>query len=88
MTVAVEGGHFTRITLSRANIAQAQHTDDTGKAPTPGLIDAHRHIMNSGGGHMAVSLTPRSILNNLATVLKGRVAMILDPGSAGIIHVL
>lgn len=88
MTVAIEGGRFTRITPSKVSIAQAQRIDGTGKALIPGLIDAHKHIMNNGGDHMAVGLTPRGVFDNLATMLRGGVTTILDLGSADIIHVL
>ena len=88
MTVVIEGGRFTRITPSKVSIAQAQRIDGTGKALIPGLIDAHKHIMNNGGDHMAVGLTPRGVFDNLATMLRGGVTTILDLGSADIIHVL
>ncbi len=58
--------------------------DGSGKTLIPGLIDAHKHIMNNGGSHMAVGLTLGGIKQNLATILAGGVTTILDLGSAEI----
>lgn len=88
MTVIIEGGRFTRITPSRAPIPGARCIDGTGKTLIPGLIDAHKHIMNNGGDHMAVGLTPRGVFDNLVTMIRGGITTILDLGSADVIRVL
>lgn len=88
MTVIIERGRFIRITSSQFSPVGDKHIDGTGKALIPGLIDAHKHIMNNGGAHMAVGLTMRGVFENLSTMLRGGVTSILDLGSADVIHLL
>ncbi len=51
----------------------------------PGLIDAHKHVMNCGGSGMGVGLDYRQIKTNIAEMAKGGVTSVLDLGSANII---
>lgn len=88
MTVFIEGGRFTRITAGAEAVDTAHAIDGTGLSLIPGLIDAHKHIMNNGGSHMAVGLTLSGIVKNLHTMIAGGVTSILDLGSADFIHLL
>lgn len=88
MTVLIEGGRFTHVAAGAGPLAAAHVIDGTGRALIPGLIDAHKHIMNNGGSHMAVGLTLGGIVKNLHTMVAGGVTSILDLGSADLIHAL
>ncbi len=48
----------------------------------PGLIDAHKHILNCGGSGMGVGLSLRTIYSNLKKMQQSGVTSLLDLGSA------
>lgn len=54
----------------------------------PGLIDAHKHVMNCGGSGIGVGLNYTQFKTNLSEMTKGGVTSILDLGSANVVPYL
>lgn len=58
--------------------------DGRGCTVIPGLIDAHKHVMNCGGSGVGVGLNLSQMKTNLSAISKSGVTSVLDLGSAGI----
>ncbi len=58
------------------------YIDASNMTVLPGLIDAHKHILNCGGSGMGVGLSLRTIYSNLKKMQQSGVTSLLDLGSA------
>lgn len=82
----VKNQHIVRVTEDSttipANLPIINASHDT---VIPGLIDAHKHVMNCGGSGIGIGLNYKQFKTNLAEMTKGGVTSILDLGSANIV---
>lgn len=62
--------------------------DASGKTVLPGLIDAHKHLVNSGGSHVGISFDLGQLKENLTQICQSGVTSVLDLGSAYVMHIL
>lgn len=56
--------------------------DASGKTVLPGLIDAHKHVLNCGGSGVGVGLDILQAKENIRQIYKGGVTSVLDLGAA------
>lgn len=59
-----------------------EYVDASNMTVIPGLIDAHKHILNCGGSGMGVGLNLNTIRSNLKKMEQSGVTSLLDLGSA------
>ncbi len=84
--VVIDRGRIVRISKDISDIDKALTIiDGTGCTVMPGLIDAHKHVLNCGGSGMGVGLDYKQLKTNIAEMSRGGVTSVLDLGSANII---
>ncbi len=84
--VVVQNQRIVRVSNDIRDLGtDLQIVDASNCTVIPGLIDAHKHVMNCGGSGMGVGLDYRQIKTNIAEMAKGGVTSVLDLGSANII---
>ncbi|RPJ60578.1 MAG: hypothetical protein EHM12_06055 [Dehalococcoidia bacterium] len=66
----------------------ADMIDASGKTVLPGLIDAHKHVINCGGSGIGVGLNMSQMKENIYQIYKGGVTSVLDLGSANILKTI
>ncbi len=84
--IIVKNNYIVRILKNAEKIQNNIPILDAGKCTViPGLIDAHKHVMNCGGSGIGVGLNYNQIKANISTMAKGGVTSVLDLGSANLI---
>lgn len=87
--VVVDNGRIVRITKVIDDTLKGLKILDAKKSVViPGLIDAHKHVLNCGGSGMSVGLDYKQLKTNIYEMSKGGVTSVLDLGSANIVPML
>ena len=85
--ILVKKGRIARIETKKSDLDNYECIiDATGKTVMPGIIDAHKHIMNDGGSGVGVGLTLKQIKENIKQVYSGGVTSVIDLGSANLMR--
>ncbi len=81
--ILIKNGRIARIEKNIKSLPKGISIIDAKKNTViPGLIDAHKHVMNCGGSGIGVGLNYRQIKTNIEEISRGGVTSVLDLGSA------
>jgi len=81
--ILVKNGRIARVEKDLASLDNYPNViDASDKTVLPGLIDAHKHILNCGGSGIGVGLNVSQARENIDQIYKGGVTSVLDLGSA------
>lgn len=88
-TVMVKGQRISRVALEGDHVDSRMPLIDARDCTViPGLIDAHKHVMNCGGSGIGVGLDLKQVEANISEITKGGVTSVLDLGAASMIPLL
>lgn len=88
-TVIVTGERISRVVFKGDAVDPLMPLVDAQDCTViPGLIDAHKHVMNCGGSGIGVGLDLKQMKTNIAEITKGGVTSVLDLGAANVVPLL
>ncbi len=80
--ILVKNGRIALIETTDSELDDhRQIIDATDKTVIPGIIDAHKHVINNGGSGIGIGLSVKQVKENIKQIYSGGVTSVLDLGS-------
>ena len=80
--ILVKNGRIALIETTNSELDNhCQIIDATDKTVIPGIVDAHKHVINNGGSGIGIGLSVKQVKENIKQIYSGGVTSVLDLGS-------